>query len=167
MELARAGASLILRAATRTDAPVIAALFLASKRKAMPYLPELHTDEETYDWIESDILETHEVEVAEVESTVVGFAAIKGGLLGHLYVHPDRQGVGVGSALLASAKERRPSGLELWTFQRNEVARRFYARHGFRAVELTDGADNEEREPDVRYVWSGQAYAATDATIEA
>jgi GNAT superfamily N-acetyltransferase len=157
----------ILRAATRTDAPAIAALFLASFRKAMPYLPELHTDEETYEWIASEVLVTHEVEVAEDGGGIVGFAAIKGGLLGHLYVHPERQGVGVGSALLASAKERRPGGLELWTFQRNEAARRFYERHGFRAVELTDGAANEEHEPDVRYVWDGQTSAASGATMQA
>jgi hypothetical protein len=32
-------------------------------------------------------------------------------------------------------------------------ARRFYERHGFVAVEHTDGAGNEEREPDVRFLW--------------
>ena len=41
--------------------------------------------------------------------------------------------------------------VNLWTFQRNTGARRFYERNGFIAVELTDGASNEEREPDVRY----------------
>jgi GNAT superfamily N-acetyltransferase len=51
------------------------------------------------------------------------------------------------------AKEQRPAGLELWTFQVNESARRFYERHGFTEVEHTDGAGNEEREPDVRYAW--------------
>jgi hypothetical protein len=30
---------------------------------------------------------------------------------------------------------------------------RFYQRHGFVPVERTDGAGNEEREPDVRYQW--------------
>ena len=48
-------------------------------------------------------------------------------------------------------------GLQLWTFQRNAVARHFYERHGFRAAELTDGARNEEVEPDVRYVWEAGA----------
>jgi GNAT superfamily N-acetyltransferase len=159
--------TVILRAATSTDAAAIAELFLASTRAALPYLPELHTDAETHDWIASEILVTHEVEVAEVEGRVVGFAAVKDGLLGHLYVDPEHQGVGVGSALLASAKARRPGGLELWTFQRNEGARRFYERRGFRAVELTDGAGNEEREPDVRYVWDGETFASPEATMHA
>ncbi|GHD97675.1 hypothetical protein GCM10010339_00960 [Streptomyces alanosinicus] len=52
-----------------------------------------------------------------------------------------------------SAKERSPGGLSLWTFQVNKPAHRFYERHGFTAVESTDGSGNEEREPDVRYVW--------------
>lgn len=40
-------------------------------------------------------------------------------------------------------------------FQVNKSAQRFCERHGFVAAERTDGAANEEREPDVRYVWPG------------
>ena len=36
---------------------------------------------------------------------------------------------------------------------RNAPARTFFERHGFHAARLTDGADNEEHEPDVLYVW--------------
>ena len=65
---------------------------------------------------------------------------------------PAYQGRGVGSALVRLAQES-PDALELWTFQGNVPARAFYARHGFREVELTDGATNEEHEPDVRLLW--------------
>jgi len=51
------------------------------------------------------------------------------------------------------AKERLAGGIELWTFQVNEAAARFYERHGFVAAERTDGAGNEERSPDIRYTW--------------
>jgi hypothetical protein len=40
-----------------------------------------------------------------------------------------------------------------WTFQRNKAARRFYERHGFTLVRETDGARNEEKEPDAEYCW--------------
>ena len=30
---------------------------------------------------------------------------------------------------------------------------RFYEARGFRAIRFTDGADNEEQMPDVRYRW--------------
>ena len=43
----------------------------------------------------------------------------------------------------------------LWVFQKNEGARRFYERHGFELVKLTDGAENMEREPDALYRWNG------------
>jgi hypothetical protein len=33
------------------------------------------------------------------------------------------------------------------------LARRFYEARGFRAIRFTDGADNEEGTPDVRYRW--------------
>jgi predicted N-acetyltransferase YhbS len=68
-------------------------------------------------------------------------------------VSPGWTARGIGSQLVRLTQARRPAGLELWTFQVNDGARRFYERHGFRAVELTDGAGNEERQPDVRYVW--------------
>ena len=43
--------------------------------------------------------------------------------------------------------------MQLWTFQQNDRARRFYEARGFEAVEFTDGSGNKERQPDVRYVW--------------
>ena len=57
------------------------------------------------------------------------------------------------------AKDR-SDRLELWCFQRNEAARRFYAREGFAEVEWTEGADNDEGLPDVRLVWQASREAA-------
>ncbi|CAN5860357.1 hypothetical protein BH23ACT2_BH23ACT2_12340 [soil metagenome] len=79
--------------------------------------------------------------------------------LDQLFVDPDGVGRGVGSALLEQAKERRPDGLDLWTFEGNTGARRFYERHGFRAVARADGL-NEEGAPDVRYRWPMPAESA-------
>ena len=65
---------------------------------------------------------------------------------------PEAQGQGVGTELLDIAK-RASARLQLWTFQRNAQARRFYEARGFVLVEQTDGAGNEEKEPDARYLW--------------
>jgi hypothetical protein len=43
--------------------------------------------------------------------------------------------------------------LQLWTFQRNAPACRFYETIGFVLVRETDGAGNEEKEPDALYLW--------------
>ncbi len=45
------------------------------------------------------------------------------------------------------------SKLRLWTFQRNHLARKFYESHEFAVIEMTDGSENDEREPDVLYEW--------------
>jgi GNAT superfamily N-acetyltransferase len=99
------------------------------------------------------IFERHEVWVDERDGSVVGFAGVSPGWLDHLYVDPDAQNAGIGTALLEHAKALQPGGLELWVFQRNDGARRFYERHGFTLVESTDGAGNMEKEPDARYEW--------------
>ena len=66
--------------------------------------------------------------------------------------------------LMAVAKQQRADGLQLWTFEANQRARRFYERHGFVATGSTEG-DNEEGAPDVRYEWSpsGTASQAPEA----
>ncbi|HEX5262508.1 MAG TPA: hypothetical protein VFW13_03220, partial [Phenylobacterium sp.] len=43
--------------------------------------------------------------------------------------------------------------MQLWTFQQNTRARKFYEDRGFRLVKLTDGLGNEERTPDALYEW--------------
>ena len=65
-----------------------------------------------------------------------------------------RIGKGAGTQLIDAAKATAGIvALELWCFQANERARRFYEARGFRAIRFTDGADNEERMPDIRYRW--------------
>ena len=91
--------------------------------------------------------------VAERDGEPVAFLALSAATVDHLYVRPGAQGAGIGSQLLELAQERRPDGFTLWVFQRNEGARRFYERHGLRCERLTDGAGNEEREPDALYAW--------------
>jgi putative acetyltransferase len=51
--------------------------------------------------------------------------------------------------------------LELWCFQANEHARRFYETRGFHAIRFTDGAQNEEQMPDIRYRWEISATTAS------
>jgi GNAT superfamily N-acetyltransferase len=104
-------------------------------------------------WIGDFVLRELEVWVADDAGHVVGFAALGDDVLEHLYVHPQAQNRGVGATLLTVSKECRPRGLRLWVFQKNVGARRFYERHGFTLVRLTEGLDNEEREPDALYEW--------------
>ena len=145
--------TLSIRPAGPEDTDAIADVFLAARKASMPYLPDLHTDEETRAWIRDVVLERDEVWVAAAGPRVDGFLALNGDVLDHLYVAPRLHGSGVGSALFAKAKQLRPQGFTLWVFQRNMQARGFYEARGMRLVETTDGSGNEEGEPDARYEW--------------
>ena len=144
-----------LRRATDSDAAALAEVFLASFHATYDF-PLAHADDEVRGWVRDRLIPSQETWVAVDESLeghdVVGMMAITPGHLEQLYIAPDRLGEGLGRRFVDLAKERSPVGLDLWTFQVNDRARRFYERNGFEAVEFTED-NNEERQPDVRYEW--------------
>ena len=93
-----------------------------------------------------------EIWVAEREEELLGFLAIRGSYIDRMYVRPETQREGVGTALLRKAQELSPSGLELHTHDSNHSARDFYEKHGFRAVAF-GVSPPPESEPDVEYQW--------------
>ncbi|MDN3020974.1 GNAT family N-acetyltransferase [Streptomyces sp. S.PB5] len=146
-----------LRRAAAPDAAEVADVWLRSFAAALPSVVRPRSDDEVRDYFRNVVVPLQEtwVAVAEAgdESGVVGVMVLDGEDLSQLYLAPDWRGRGIGDRFVGLAKERRPQGLCLWTFEVNKPAHRFYERHGFVAVEHTDGSGNEEREPDVRYVW--------------
>lgn len=144
-----------LRRAQPGDATEVAAVLITSRRAHLPYLPEPRTEREIRHWIATTVLRTQEVTVAVDGPRMVGILCTKReegvSWIWQLYLLPGHVGRGTGSLLLAEALARLPRPVRLWCFQRNAGARRFYERHGFKAVRLTDGSDNEERTPDVLY----------------
>lgn len=144
----------VLRSALSSDSAVVADVYLRSFKAAMPSVRRAHSDDEVRDWVR-DVLVPAGVLVAEVDTRVIGLMALSDDWIEQLYVDPAWQRCGIGTQLVSQAKRRRASGLQLWTFQVNRPAQQFYERHGFVAVEWTDGSTNEEREPDVRYSWPG------------
>jgi ribosomal protein S18 acetylase RimI-like enzyme len=146
--------TITLRPAGPHDGDAIAAVFGAARRAAMAYLPRLHTGDEDRAHF-AGVVTAGATTVALRDGRVVAFVALHEAWVEHLYVDPAHSRAGIGSTLLRHAQAARPDGLELWVFQRNAAAIAFYERHGFRIAELTDGAGNEEREPDARMVWPG------------
>ena len=151
-----------LRRARPADAMAVAGLHLAARRHAMPYLPELRSDDEVRAWTRDTLLPKAEVWIAEIDGRPAGYLALVDDILDHLYVEPRHQGQGVGSLLLAKAKALRPTGLRLFTFRRNRPARAFYEARGFAPMRFSDGAGNEEREPDVLYAWPSTRSASEE-----
>lgn len=106
-----------IRPARDDDAVAIAQAHVDARRVAMPWLPVIHTVEETVRFFGDFVIPNQVVLVAEAEEGVVGFIAIEGSFVEHLYIAPSHQGIGIGEALLDRAKELRPEGLMLWTFE--------------------------------------------------
>lgn len=146
-----------IRPAREEEVEGLTELFIRA-RNEMEYLPRVPAEAAVP--IAASIRNHEEVWVAEEDGRLLGFLGIEHStnlgapVLERLYVEPAEQNRGVGSALLDKAKELRPDELYLWVFQKNP-ARRLYERNGFALVQLTDGGDNMEREPDALYRWAG------------
>ena len=141
-----------LRAATETDIDAIAKI-MGDWCADTPYIPALHTREQDRKFI-TGVVARQDVMVAD-DSGVQGFIAREDNEIDQLYLATAARGRGIGSTLLAEMKTR-GDRLELWCFQANTGARRFYERHGFTVDRMTDGASNQEKLPDIRYVWAAQ-----------
>lgn len=141
----------MIRRATQADAPEVSRVFVAA-RDEMAYLPVI--SDEHRPLLGGWFIDRGPIWVAEEDGRVVGFSGVKDEELTHLYVDPVAQDRGIGSSLMEHAKTVSPERLELWVFQKNEGACRFYERHGFRLAKLTDGSANMEKEPDALYEWT-------------
>lgn len=143
-----------LRQAELFEADAVARLLWRVRHHNVGSLPApVHDLDDMQRWMREVVFPGLDVSVAESAGRLVGLMVLRApDWLEHLYVDPDFTGRGIGLRFLRLAQQRFPEGLQLWAFQSNLAGRRFYERHGFTAVELTDG-DNEEGAPDVRYVW--------------
>ncbi len=148
----------MFRPGTAADARAAADLWLRARKAAREVIPEpVHSDDDVREWFASHVVGEAELWLAEdATGTLAGVLVLEGSWVDQLYVEPTMTGRGIGTALLNVAQRERRDGLRLWTFASNTRAQRFYERHGFVATRRTDGRDNEERAPDILYVWDGQ-----------
>jgi GNAT superfamily N-acetyltransferase len=147
-----------LRRGTGADANLAAEVYLRARRHAVPEIPPLaHPDDEVRQWMHR-VLDEREAWLAVADDgTVLGLMVLDGDWVEQLYMDPAWTGRGLGTRFVELAKQRRPGGLQLWTFVSNVRAQRFYERYGFTVEERTDGSGNEEKAPDLRYVWRAPA----------
>jgi len=130
-----------------------AAVHRSAFDRALPTLRGLHTPEEDRWFFRECVFRNCDIWGAFRGEEMTGIIAFRKDWIDQLYVLPDGQGQGFGTALLEVAKGAFDR-LQLWTFQRNISARRFYEARGFVLVRETDGSGNEESEPDTLYLWT-------------
>jgi GNAT superfamily N-acetyltransferase len=150
---ARGAAVILHRPAVDADAAPLTDLFLQAMLGAVPGLPLAHTRDEIVEWMRTKPIRERNVTVAMADQRHVGFITVAEGWVHQLFIHPDYQRAGIGAGLLLPVLSSAVTPVRLWAFQRNAIARAFYERRGFSAELFTDGSGNEERTPDVLYVW--------------
>jgi len=143
----------MLRPLAFADLDDAARVHRAAFDHALPWLAGLHTPQEDLRFYQDHVFTTCTLWGAFDDATMTGMIAFRSEWIDQLYVLPRVHGRGVGTALLEVAQALFPR-LQAWTFQRNAAARRFYQRRSFVLVRETDGADNEEKEPDALYLWT-------------
>lgn len=151
-------ATMSVRRATPDDLTDVIRVWHESKRVAYPYIAQergltLADNDRIFREIILPRLPGDALWVAEVAGEITGFMAIEGSYIDRLYIHPNQQRSGIGTALMARAMALSPAGLQLHTHQKNEQARAFYEKHGFRAVKFGISPPPES-EPDVEYHWT-------------
>jgi GNAT superfamily N-acetyltransferase len=142
----------MLRLLELNDMDQVAVVQRRSRDQALPWINVLHTPEEDRWFFREHVFKTCQLWGYFEDGELAGFIAFREGWIDHLYVLPTSQHYGIGSALLQVAQSNMRN-LNLWTFQRNATARRFYEKRGFALIKETDGTGNEENEPDALYAW--------------
>lgn len=115
-------------------------------------VPVVHSVAAVAEWIRDVHLPRGSSFVWAEGDTILAWVDVTEGWLNQLYCRRGSTGRGIGKALVDFAKAKSPACLQLYTFQVNVGARRFYAREGFIEVSFTDGG-NEEGQPDVLLEW--------------
>lgn len=150
------GTTISFRSAQKEDAEPIANVFLTSRKKFLSFAPLAHSDAEIRNWIAEILIPDQPVSVAIMDKDIVGIIGVSNkspdfNWIDHLYLHPEVVGLGIGSQFVEQAKQNLEPPIRLFTFQQNRGACRFFERHGFQAIEFSDGRNNEEKCPDVLY----------------
>ena len=143
----------MIRSAGLLDAGRIGAI-LSNFTDTTSWLPRINSRAEDIAFAD-ELIKKNWVNVFE-RTTIEGFIARNDAEIHALYVRTEALGQGVGTALMDHAKSQSDT-LELWTFQANFAAQRFYERHGFLEVIRTDGFGNDEKLPDIQFKWIRRA----------
>jgi len=146
----------VIRLYQPADLNAAARVWFDAGIKAYPYLPDFQalTSIKANQVFADVIAPQNKIWVYEHLDKICGFIALQDSYIDRLYVDPDHQGKGIGSALLDHAKNICPAHLSLHTHQANHAARAFYEQAGF-TVHKLGISPAPESVPDVEYRWAG------------
>jgi len=146
-------ADLVIRPFAASDFEELTEVWHDVNRSAYPYVVahQRYTLDQARAFFRSSVLPFNRLWVASLGTPIVGFIAVDATHINQLAVDVNYQHRGVGSALLRHLLSITEGPWRLFTFQRNESARRFYEKHGFCVVGF-GVSPPPENEPDVEYL---------------
>ena len=141
-----------MRAARSQDMAVCAAI-VNDWIDQTGWMPRVHTHGDVVKHYEDDEKIKRNTIVAVDGARVRGFVTLtRDGFITALHVEEASRNQGIGALLLQRVKRELSPQINLYIFQANEKAQRFFARHGFAEINRTTG-DNEEDLPDTLMEW--------------
>lgn len=138
----------VIREFTPKDIQALMEIWLQANCRAHSFIPSSYW-EENYEYVSREFLKA-EILVCEVEEQIAGFIGMQEDFLAGLFVRIEKQGQGIGTALLKEAC-RRHEELSLRVYEKNENAVRFYKKYGFVLRESDTDAETGETEYLMRY----------------
>ena len=112
-----------------------------------PDFIEFHTPERQMEYLRKKMRSGTKLYML-VDEKPVGIVSVTGSLIEDLYIHPDMQNMGYGTALLQYAMDQCADTPALWILENNKRAERLYRRMGFqetgRKNSITQGLDEIE-----------------------
>jgi len=123
------------------DKTALAELFLESRVQSWSWLDSSKWSLEDFENFTQDEF----ILVAEQDQQHLGFASIykQDNFLHHLFISPDFQNQGVGSALLNAAEQLFTSTGYLKCLSENKQALAFYHRHNWKIIDTGDSEDGQ------------------------
>ena len=130
---------LLIRPAVRDDAEAISRVIIRALREtnAQDYPPEIIASVAANFSPErvSELMGTREVLVAVLADEVVGTASLQGAVVRTVFIVPDHQACGIGTALMREVERKgRQGGLAHLMVPSSITAEGFYAKLGFSAI---------------------------------
>ncbi|KTC22875.1 acetyltransferase [Pseudomonas putida] len=136
-----------VRQALETDAPAISRVIVQALRtsNSQDYSPAVIARVEQSFSPEAllGLMARRQVVVAQLGGQVVGTASLEGDVVRTVFVAPDRQGLGIGRALMLHVEELAgASGVQALRVPSSLTAQAFYARLGYAVVrEVVEGEE--------------------------
>lgn len=128
-----------IRMFIESDRPFLQEIYLQTRRETWTWLDPAQWQREDFDKVTQDEC----IWVAENQGKQLGFASVwlEDNFLHHLFVHPEAQGLGVGSGLLQHVQQKFTDTGSLKCLLDNSAALAFYQRHGWHMEAQGDSPD--------------------------